>query len=215
MLRKTILPGETPPFVMELPSYKIPEFRVVLHRMLESGWEFLYRAGTLILAVMVIVWAAAYYPHDTERVESPFRQPRAALQERLERFHQGDSAVAAAEIAAIQAELRRIDNQIAGAHMRHSYLGRLGRWIEPLVKPLGWDWKIGCAVIASFPARSGRGNARRHLQPGRRQPGQSVVAGRSAAGHLGWLATAGLQHPGRPVDHGVLRPLRNASRRWW
>lgn len=153
VLRKTILPGETPPFVMELPSYKIPEFRVVLQRMLESGWEFLYRAGTLILAVTVVVWAAAYYPRDTEQVESPFCQPRAALQERLERFHQGDAAVAAAEIAAVQAELRRIDNQIAGAHMRHSYLGRLGRWIEPLVKPLGWDWKIGCAVIASFPAR--------------------------------------------------------------
>src|SRR6185295_20016432 len=52
-----------------------------------------------------------------------------------------------------QAVLASIENQIAGQHLANSFLGRAGKWIEPVVKPLGWDWRIGCAAIASFPAR--------------------------------------------------------------
>ena len=62
ILRKTILRGETPPFIMELPAYKMPGPRIVLFRMVEPGWDFVQRAGTLILAVTVLVWAAAYFP---------------------------------------------------------------------------------------------------------------------------------------------------------
>ena len=110
VLRRTILRGATPPFVMESPSYKIPGPGIVVSRMLERGWAFVRRAGTLIFAVTILVWAAAYYPR-YEAAENPSDQ------------------------------------------LRHSFLGRAGRFVEPMVKPLGWDWKIGCAAIASFPAR--------------------------------------------------------------
>ena len=109
VLKRTILRGRTPPFLMELPSYKWPSPLTVLFRMTERGWVFLRCAGTLILAVSILVWAALYYPHD----------PTATHQQQ----------------------------------QRNSYLGRAGRVIEPAVKPLGWDWRIGCAVLASLPAR--------------------------------------------------------------
>ncbi len=150
LLKRTILPGETPPFVMELPSYKTPEVRIVLFRMFERGWSFVRRAGTLIFAVSILVWAAGYFPRNSERVEGPFQARRLELQATLDEAGAGTST---AEIEAWRRELDDLDHQIAGAYIRQSYLGRLGHWIEPAVRPLGWDWRIGCAVIASFPAR--------------------------------------------------------------
>ena len=122
ILKFTLLRGKTPPFVMELPSYKMPGIGIVLSRMFEQGWSFAQRAGTLILAISVVVWALAYYPHNAARLPS--------------------------DVVG-----RNDPNEIAGAYLSDSFLGRLGHAIEPAVRPLGWDWKIGCAAIASFPAR--------------------------------------------------------------
>jgi ferrous iron transporter FeoB len=148
VFKKTLFRGPTPPFVMELPSYKVPGLWVVLHRMFEQGWAFVYRAGTLILAVSILVWALAYYPRDEARIDASLLARQAALQQQL-------NAAGAAERDALPAaaQLAAIDNHIAAAHLENSYLGRMGKAIEPLVRPLGWDWRIGCAAIASFPAR--------------------------------------------------------------
>ncbi len=149
LLKRTLLKGETPPFVMELPSYKWPSLRVVLYRMFERGWAFVRRAGTLIFAVAIVVWAAAYYPHDTSRVDPLITQ----------RLEQLDKQLAAAtdaqktEVEKWEQERDDLQNEQAGELLRHSFLGMAGQAIEPVVKPLGWDWRIGCAAIASFPAR--------------------------------------------------------------
>ena len=147
VLKRTLLKGPTPPFVMELPSYKWPSPSIVVGRMVERGWTFLYRAGTLILAVSIVIWALSYYPHDTQAVEGPFAVERETLEARLEQARD--------EADKIRAEDRvlELDHQIAAEYQRQSWLGRAGKWIEPVVKPLGWDWRIGCAAIASFPAR--------------------------------------------------------------
>jgi ferrous iron transport protein B len=139
-LKKTIFRGPTPPFVMELPSYKLPGLYVVLHRMLEQGWAFIYRAGTLILAVSIIVWGLGYFPRSESRIDRQLLTQRATLSA------QPPSAERDANLAAVE-------NQIAAAHLENSFLGQMGHAIEPAVKPLGWDWRIGCAAIASFPAR--------------------------------------------------------------
>lgn len=152
VLKRTLLPGETPAFVMELPSYKIPDLKVVLHRMVERGWEFVRRAGTLIFAVSILVWAAGYFPRNTGQVEGPFAARQAELAEQLDAARQ-TQPIDENRVAEIEAAQQAIDQEIAGAYIRDSYLGRMGRWIEPIVKPLGWDWRIGCAAIASFPAR--------------------------------------------------------------
>jgi ferrous iron transport protein B len=147
VLRKTLIRGATPPFVMELPGYKCPGPTVVVHRMLDRGWAFMRRAGTLIFAVTILVWAAGYYPRQPDAIDPQLRGQRAAVAERLA------AAAGSADEDDWAAELQQVDNQIEGAYLRQSFLGRAGHWIEPVVRPLGWDWRIGCAVIASFPAR--------------------------------------------------------------
>jgi ferrous iron transport protein B len=147
VLKKTILRGETPPFVMELPGYKFPQPRLVLHRMIERGWAFLYRAGTLILAVSVLVWAMAYFPHRESDLPDSLRTQRNELRQAIE------TQAETAEATGLSEQLADVEHQIEGEYLRRSFLGRLGKWVEPAVKPLGWDWRIGCAVIASFPAR--------------------------------------------------------------
>jgi ferrous iron transport protein B len=122
--------------------------------MLERGWAFVRRAGTLIVAVAIIVWALLYYPHDSSVVERSVAQERAALAAQLARLPADD-----ARQRLLEAELARYDDTaqqpklLAGAYQRQSILGRVGRLIEPAVRPLGWDWRVGCAAIASFPAR--------------------------------------------------------------
>jgi ferrous iron transport protein B len=130
ILRSFVFRRAASAFVMELPGYKFPSFANVLLRVTERAWRFLRQAGTLILAASVVVWAMAYYP----RV-SP-------------------ETVAAVESGDLEGGgPGSVENRLAGLQLRHSFLGRLGRLVEPVVRPLGWDWRIGCAVIASFPAR--------------------------------------------------------------
>jgi ferrous iron transport protein B len=129
LLRKTFFRGPASAFVLELPSYKFPSARVVLWRMLERGWAFVRRAGTLILAVTIVVWAAGYFP----------RNPEVTAQVEAE--------------YADELPPEMVEARVQGAQLQQSVLGRAGQWIEPVVEPLGWDWRIGCAAIASFPAR--------------------------------------------------------------
>jgi ferrous iron transport protein B len=143
-LKKTLFRGPTPPFVMELPSYKLPGLYVVVHRMLEQGWAFIYRAGTLILAVSIIVWGLGYFPRNEEKIDPPLRARQAELSQ----------LAADGQLSAEQTEeLASVEHQIEAAHLENSFLGQMGHAIEPAVKPLGWDWRLGCAAIASFPAR--------------------------------------------------------------
>ena len=150
LLKKTLLRGPTPPFVMELPTYKMPAASTVLYRMFDRGWAFVRRAGTLIFAVSIVVWAALYYPHDREAAEADLARQQAALQAQIAQAE--DQPERAEEL---RAELAALETEegLAGAYQRQSYLGQAGRFIEPIVRPLGWDWKIGAAAIASFPAR--------------------------------------------------------------
>ena len=153
LLSKTLLKGENPPFVMELPSYKLPSARNVAQRVLERGWSFVYRAGTLIFAVTILVWAAGYFPRDPQ-LETTVREQHAEQLAELE----SQLGTSASPDEVVRAELERmksedVDNLVAGAYIEQSILGRMGKAIEPVVRPLGWDWRIGCGVVASFPAR--------------------------------------------------------------
>ncbi|MGD9635208.1 MAG: ferrous iron transport protein B [Pirellulales bacterium] len=143
VLKRTILRGDTPPFVLELPSYKWPSLRNVVYRMAERGWSFLARAGTVIFAVTIVVWALAYYPRSDAKVAAEVAAQRADLVV---------SGATAEQLAAFD-DPEHLDRLSASLHQQYSYLGRAGKAIEPAVRPLGWDWRIGAAAIASFPAR--------------------------------------------------------------
>lgn len=139
-LKKTFFKGETPAFVMELPSYKWPSPRIVFHRVYDRSKAFVVRAGTLIFATTVVVWACGYFPGDhselnavsaeIEQIESQDKPDEERLDELAERH-----------------------NHLSAQLIEGSILGRVGHAIAPAVKPLGWDWKIGVGAIASFPAR--------------------------------------------------------------
>jgi len=152
-LKKTLLPGATPPFVMELPSYKFPSPATVLHRMGDRGWAFIRRAGTIIFAVTIIVWAATYYPRNEQLVEEELADRQQTLQSQLATADDPQMKVEIREDLAMFDSEESLDNMRASIQQRHSVLGTMGRFIEPVVRPLGWDWRIGCAAIASFPAR--------------------------------------------------------------
>ncbi len=140
ILKKTVLTGETPPFVMELPEYKWPSPWIVVQRVLSQVWRFMEEAGTLIFVTTVLVWAAGYFPGDHTEAHA-----LAAEIEQASRAVEPDDD----RIAELEQRKNAIDSQL----LTNSFLGRTGRFIEPVVRPLGWDWRIGMAAIASFPAR--------------------------------------------------------------
>ena len=158
LLKRTLLKGETPVFVMELPAYKRPTLRSVLRRMVEAGWAFVRRAGTVILAAMILVWASLYFPY-TDAAGNGYPDRVNAAEERLKNAEDAIKAKKSAgedvpeelEKAASDAEAEK--NTANGEWRRNSLLGRVGVALEPTFRPLGWDWKIGMAAIASFPAR--------------------------------------------------------------
>jgi ferrous iron transport protein B len=143
LLKKTFFRGETPPFVMELPSYKLPSPRVVLHRAYDRGKAFVTRAGTLIFATSIVVWAAGYFPANHSERDTVIRQIEA-----MPAVTEGDAA-REAELDKLRERRDKLGSQL----IEKSFLGHLGHAIEPAVRPLGWDWRIGVGAIASFPAR--------------------------------------------------------------
>lgn len=181
LFKKTLFKGETPPFVMELPAYKWPSARIVLDRVYDRGKAFVSRAGTLIFSVTVIVWALSYFPGDhaqqhslTSRIEE-YETQVDELQSEIARLladsQQSSREVSATglsesdrakfqllneQIATIESEISPLVQQhdrVSGQLIRESYLGRMGVAVEPVVKPLGWDWRLGVGALASFPAR--------------------------------------------------------------
>ena len=154
VLSRTLFRGQPQPFVMELPSWRWPRWEVVLERVREAAWSFLKNAGTLIVAVSIVVWALASYPRQERAIEAEVKADRVVLEERLAALPavDPDRAELAAELSALDTPAG-LEAARRGAAQRQSFLGRAGRFIEPVVKPLGWDWRLGCAAIASFPAR--------------------------------------------------------------
>ncbi|MFQ5423372.1 MAG: ferrous iron transport protein B [Phycisphaerae bacterium] len=133
LFKKTLFAGPRPTFIMELPPYHRPRPRPILRGVWDRSKMFLTRAGTTIFAACVVVWALSYFP----RVDPAARAP--AVQ---------------AKLAALD-DTRTVErhNILAAEQLRGSYLGRLGHCIEPVIRPLGFDWRLGVGVLSSFLAR--------------------------------------------------------------
>jgi len=134
LFKRTILPGETRPLVLELPGYKTPSVRAALMLTYDRACIFVKKAGTTILLISIILWTASTYP----RSETPAN----IVQMRQQATQNDDSDLAATA--------DRLESQNA---LAHSAAGRLGKFIEPAIAPLGFDWQIGVGVISSFAAR--------------------------------------------------------------
>jgi ferrous iron transport protein B len=139
LIRKTALRGPKPPFALMLPEFRRPNLRTVLMQLLGRAKVFLYRAGTVIFSVAVVIWALAYYPRSDDVPAFVEQQSVAA-----------EATLSGEELATA---LGDIDNQAAALQLEQSWLGRAGHIVEPIFSPLGWDWRVSSAVIAGFPAR--------------------------------------------------------------
>ena len=128
VLTRLVLKVKPQPFVLELPRYQMPKPRDVLWRMWQNAAEFVSKAGTVIFAITIIVWALSYFPRD------------ASVAERIK----AANPTAAEEV---------VKAKVQAAYVEQSYMGRFGKAVQPVFDPLGFDWKITVGVLASFPAR--------------------------------------------------------------
>lgn len=142
IFKRTLLREDAPLLIMELPPYKKPSLAMVLRQMWDRSFVFLKQAGTIILGINIVLWFLAAYPKDS-RAEAGFQAQRAAILG-------GSEFPANPEQAA---QLEAIEAVKAGTALRHSFAGRLGHAIEPIIAPLGFDWRIGIGIITSFAAR--------------------------------------------------------------
>jgi len=140
--------GETSPFILELPTYKLPQLGEVARHMWTNTAKFLTKAGTIIFCLSILLWGMAYFP----------RLPAERIAE-IAAAHSAAAPVVAAtatdeERSTAQLALADdIDRAVSSAQMEHSVSGRIGHAIEPIIAPLGYDWKIGVGLIAAFAAR--------------------------------------------------------------
>jgi len=164
LFKKTLLKGETPMLIMELPPYKRPLVRVVIRHMWDRSKVFLRRAGTVILGINILLWFLATYPKHSG-ADAIFDQARAVEIAKIKpnATTKADVIVATEDLKAnpkrtaaeeeVLNSLEAIDKKQAGEHLRRSFAGMAGRAIEPIIAPLGFDWKIGIGIISSFAAR--------------------------------------------------------------
>ncbi len=140
--------AEVTPFILEMPSYKLPQLGEVLRQMWTNTAKFLTKAGTIIFCLSIVLWAMAYFPRlPPERIAAVAAQLSAEAPV---------IPTDATDEQRTQAQLDLadgIDRAVSGAQLEHSISGRIGHVIEPVIAPLGYDWKIGVGLIAAFAAR--------------------------------------------------------------
>ena len=151
LFKKTLLKGETPLLIMELPPYKRPVLRVVLRHMWDRSKLFLRRAGTVILGINILLWGLATYPRSAA-IETEYQAKREVVVDADAFAVDGVRIVEVGSTNKIGA-LEALNKQEAGAKLRHSLAGRMGQFLEPAIAPLGFDWKMGIGIVASFAAR--------------------------------------------------------------
>ena len=141
IFRGTILPGGSKPLMIELPQYRWPGLRVALLHTFDRAKIFVKQAGTIILAVSLILWALAYYPKSPPPAAAVTMETQAAQREKS-----GDAPGA----KNLRVEAGRLAAQ---SSLQNSYAGKIGRVMEPAIAPLGYDWQIGIGIFSSFAAR--------------------------------------------------------------
>jgi ferrous iron transport protein B len=146
-LRLTVIRGEATPFVMELPPYRLPTFRGLLIHTWERTWQYIRKAGTVILGISIVLWALMTYPGLPEEQHQAFEAERQAL---AQEFTAARMSVADDIMAQAQAG---INAREAEARLRHSAAGRLGTALESVSQLAGFDWRTNIALVGGFAAK--------------------------------------------------------------
>jgi len=131
VLRLTAFKGLDEPFVMEMPKYRLPSLKLIWHTVKTKTWMYLKKAGTFIAAAAMLVWFLSNYPHNSI----------------LEESYAAKIEIASVDTKAI------VENELKEALLEQSYLGRIGKFIEPIFEPLGFDWKMAVALQTGLAAK--------------------------------------------------------------
>ena len=140
VLRRTVLRGSRLPLLLELPPYRVPVWQNVLLATWQRVRKFLVDAGTIILTMTIILWALLSFPRNAE-ISQRYDQERA------------DLSATIAEPDGRAAALSVLNGREAAEQIRYSFAGRVGHAIEPVIEPLGFDWRIGVGILGAFAAR--------------------------------------------------------------
>jgi len=138
LFKKALFKNSEAPFVMELPIYRNPGIRLILRHMWNKGAHYLKKMGGVILVASLVIWALGYFPRNVE-YSRDYNQ-LVTLEE------QKDSEQSASQIMLLS-------QQMESERQQHSYIGRLGVAIEPVIRPLGFDWKMGISLVTGFAAK--------------------------------------------------------------
>jgi ferrous iron transport protein B len=158
-LRITLIKGASTPFVMELPPYRMPTFKGLAIHTWERTWQYIRKAGTVILGLSIILWALMTFPGLPETMGREFEKSRQAeissAPAAVARELAGGNAGAALSDSArkLKEKLKHIDAAEAQAGLQHSIAGRIGKALESVSRWAGFDWRTNIALIGGFAAK--------------------------------------------------------------
>jgi ferrous iron transport protein B len=158
LFKRTLLRGASPPLIMELPPYRLPSWRNVGATLGSSAGQFLQRAGTVILALSIVLWFLAAYPTNVS-LSKNYDAERKRIEEQRTQFSVAatEGAIpkeeADAQIKALADTEKTLRDEEKAERLEKSFMGRAGKIIEPAVRPLGFNWKIGVGILSAFAAR--------------------------------------------------------------
>ncbi len=152
VFKRTLLPGQSRPLVLELPDYRLPSLRTALLVTADRARLFLVKAGTIILLIAVALWALSNYPNLDDR-QLDDRAPAAVAAELSQWRHEAERAVAAGEAGRAEVIEEQIEQRYRQLRIEHTIAGRVGRLAEPVFEPLGFTWQVNVGVLSSFAAR--------------------------------------------------------------
>ncbi|MGK5094371.1 ferrous iron transport protein B [Deltaproteobacteria bacterium TL4] len=146
-LRSTLIRGDSTPFVMELPPYRLPTLKGVLIHTWERAWEYIKKAGTVILAISILLWAAMTFPRLPSDQKQEFQAERDQVTSQMKTINNTDQKIALSEA------ILKIDNKEAATALRHSIAGRVGTTLEGVSSLAGFDWRVNIALLGGFAAK--------------------------------------------------------------
>ncbi len=159
-LRSTIIAGPPTPFVMELPPYRLPTLRGLLLHTWERGWQYLKKAGTIILAVSILIWALLTFPALPDAVVADYAariaaagETVAAAEKALEAATVENKEALTAAVEEARGAMEELQNEEGGAQLRYSFAGRIGSFFEPVSRYAGFDWRTNIALLGGFAAK--------------------------------------------------------------
>jgi ferrous iron transport protein B len=142
ILRSTLVRGPSTPFVMELPPYRLPTATSMFIHSLDRAWMYLKKAGSVILAISILMWAAMTFPMLPKNDLAAHAALRAELQNTL-----------SADPASLHDELHKIDSKLGEQSLRYSIAGRMGEVLSRITQPVGFDWRVNVSLIGGFAAK--------------------------------------------------------------